>query len=135
MRKKNIFMGMSLAILFIGFFQFTNNMDMEISTFLYLKEDLISKHLEHGTYRCCLNKPCSYCIGDAHDGRKGCYCLENIMNGKSPCGECVGEILEGNGNKILAPYFAEAISENTGHEETVKQIISEKYNIPIEKQV
>ena len=81
------------------------------------------------------HKPCSYCIGDAHDGRKGCYCLENIMNGKSPCGECVGEILEGNGNKFLAPYFAKAISENTGHEETVKQIISEKYNIPIEKQV
>jgi len=54
-----------------------------------------------------------------------------------PCGECIGEILEGHGNPYLAEYFAAAIAEEVGeqHLEILKQIISEEYDISIEDHV
>ena len=36
------------------------------------------------------------------------------MNGKHPCGECIGEIMEGKGNALIAEYFATAIAEEVG---------------------
>lgn len=66
-----------------------------------------------------------------------CSCLEDIMNGVHPCGECIGEILEGHGNRLIAKYFATAISEEVGaeHLDTIKQIIASKYNISVEEQI
>jgi hypothetical protein len=59
------------------------------------------------------------------------------MNGVHPCGECIGEILEGHGNRFIAKYFAKSIAEEVGEQylDVIKQIISEKYNISIEEQV
>ena len=55
--------------------------------------------------------------------------------GKHPCGECIGEILEGHGNPLISEYFARAIAEKTGQEDAIKRIIAEKYNMPVEEQV
>ena len=90
------------------------------------------KLLAEGNYRCCLNKPCSYCFKEGE-----CDCLDKIMNGKHPCGECIGEILEGEGNPLLSEYFATAIADELGkkYTPTIKQIIADKYNMPIEKQL
>lgn len=59
------------------------------------------------------------------------------MNGVHPCGECIGEILEGHGNPYLAEYFARAIAEKVGeqHIGTLREIISEKYGIAVEDQL
>jgi len=118
-----------------------NNMEMQDSLMdveMHLKLDLIDK----GKYKCCLKEPCSYCLleniekTEYFDGKKlECECLVEIMEGKSPCPECVGEILEGGGNKYIAQYFATAIAEKTGNVEVIKKIISEKYNISIERQI
>lgn len=83
-------------------------------------------------YSCCLNKPCSYCL--LTEG--SCDCLEEVMNGEHPCGECMGEILEGKGNSYVAKYFARALSDELGEQyhDTLKEIISQKYNIPVEGQ-
>ncbi len=92
----------------------------------------IKKLLAKGDYRCCLDKPCFYCF------KKGeCDCLDKIMNGKHPCGECIGEILEGEGNPLLAEYFATAIAEKVGEQyaPTLKQIIADKYDMPVERQL
>ena len=84
-----------------------------------------------GLYKCCLTDPCSYCL--VKDGK--CDCLEEVMNGETPCGECVGEILEGEGNRLIAPYFAQALSDKLGEKDAMKRIISEKYGISEEEQV
>ncbi|NOY35917.1 MAG: hypothetical protein GXP44_03335 [bacterium] len=100
--------------------------------------DGIKDLLAQGRYKCCLDKPCSYCFADPeHQDRElVCDCLEDIMNGKHPCGECIGEILEGNGNPLISEYFASSIAEKVGesHLQTLKQIIAEKYGMPAEKQ-
>lgn len=103
------------------------------------KEDLIRELMGAGMYRCCLEKPCTYCIEKTpkHGEGASCSCLDDIMAGVHPCGECIGEIMEGHGNKFLAKYFAKAITEEVGekHSLSIKQIISEKYDIPIEEQI
>ena len=93
--------------------------------------------LGKGMYKCCLEKPCTYCIEKTpgHGDGAACSCLEDIVNGQHPCGECIGEILEGHGNKYLAEYFAKAIAQETGNYDAIREIISEKYDISIEKQV
>lgn len=113
------------------------DMDMKRETFISLKEDIQKEHLMNGDFKCCLDKPCTYCIekSPGHGEDATCSCLEDIMEGKHPCGECIGEILEGHGNPLLSEYFARAIAEKTGQEEAIKRIIAEKYNMPIEEQV
>ena len=92
-----------------------------------------------GRYKCCLTNPCSYCFTDKeHQDRElVCDCLVDIMNGKAPCGECVGEILEGRGNPLIAEYFATAIAEEIGAKylSTIQDIITDKYGIPATEQL
>jgi hypothetical protein len=87
-----------------------------------------------GKYKCCLAKPCSECFSDPeHQDRDlVCDCLVDIMNSKHPCGECIGEILEGHGNPLIAEYFATAIAEKVGeqHLPTLKKIVAEQYSLP-----
>lgn len=105
--------------------------------FISLKEDIMGGQLAQGNYACCLAKPCTYCIEKtpSHGENEACHCLEDIYNGVHPCGECIGEILEGHGNPFVAPYFATAIAEKTGQIDAIKQIIFEKYGTPLEEQV
>jgi len=58
------------------------------------------------------------------------------VEGVHPCGECIGEILEGHGNPNLAKYFANAIAEKVGEEhiQTLKEIIEKKYGAPLDEQ-
>jgi hypothetical protein len=107
--------------------------------FVEMKNQMIGTMIAEGNYKCCLEKPCVYCIEKTPGHGEGatCTCLEDIMNGVHPCGECIGEILEGHGNRFIAKYFASALAEEVGkeHLNTLKQIISEKYKISIEEQV
>jgi len=115
-----------------------HSMDDMMSEFMFQKDSVIQNLMPNGNYRCCLEKPCSYCIGKTpnHGESASCDCLNDIVNGRAPCGECMGEILEGHGNPYLAEYFAVAIADEVGeqHLNTLKQIISEKYEITIEDQ-
>ncbi len=103
-----------------------------------LRNNIISEQITQENYRCCLKKPCTYCIEKTPGHGEGakCNCLDDIYNGKHPCGECIGEILEGHGNPLIAEYFATALSEELGEEykDTIKEIIADKYNIPVEDQ-
>jgi len=113
-------------------------MDEHRDDFLAYRAAMIMEMIEHGEYRCCLESPCTYCIEKTPGHGEGatCDCLADIVEGKHPCGECIGEILEGHGNQYLAEYFAVAIAEEVGeqHVDTLRAIISEKYDIAIEKQ-
>ena len=107
------------------------------NNFITMKDKIISKNMSDGNYTCCLEKPCTYCIEKTpgHGENSKCTCLEDVMNGKHPCGECIGEILEGHGNKYISKYFATSIAEEVGHLEIIKQIIFEKYGTLIEDQL
>lgn len=95
------------------------------------KEHVQHTLLDEGKYACCLKKPCTYCIEKTPGHGEGaeCSCLDDIMNGRHPCGECIGEILEGHGNQYLKDQFAPAIAEEVGEEhlETIEKIIEQKY--------
>jgi len=103
------------------------------------KDEGIKNLLAEGRYKCCLTKPCSYCFSDPdhQDEELVCDCLEDIMNGEHPCGECIGEILDGNGNALISEYFATAIAEKVGenHLVALKQMIADKYDMPVGKQL
>lgn len=121
--------------------QMTKHMDeteME-NEFVSMKNNMIDQMIPNGDYKCCLENPCTYCLEKSPNHGEGptCKCLEDIMNGVHPCGECIGEILEGHGNRFIAKYFATAIAEEVGieHLQTIKEIIASKYNIPVEKQI
>lgn len=107
--------------------------------FIEMKDHMIGEMIADEKYKCCLEKPCAYCIEKTPGHGEGatCSCLEDIVNGVHPCGECIGEILEGHGNRFLAKYFAYAIAEEVGEEhlETLKKIVSSKYDISIEEQI
>ncbi len=107
--------------------------------FIGMKDQMIGEMIADEDYKCCLEKPCVYCIEKTPGHGEGatCKCLEDIMNGVHPCGECIGEILEGHGNRFISKYFARAIAEEVGEEyqETIKQIISDKYDISMEEQI
>ncbi|PLX24510.1 hypothetical protein C0580_05020 [Candidatus Parcubacteria bacterium] len=107
--------------------------------FMEHRDDIVGEMIHEGDYACCLEKPCTYCIAKTpgHGEGASCHCLDDIANGVHPCGECIGEILEGHGNPYVAKYFATAIAEEVGeqHLATIKQIISEKYDISIEEQL
>jgi len=110
-------------------------MDDRRLAFLEQRDAMVSEMIHDGEYACCLVKPCIYCIEKTpgHGEGASCHCLDDVMNGQHPCGECIGEILEGHGNHLLAPYFGTAISEEVGlgHLEELQKIIEEKYGIPI----
>lgn len=101
-------------------------------TFISMKGDIQQGMMAEGHYACCLAKPCTYCIekSPGHGEGASCHCLDDVMNGRHPCGECIGEILEGHGNPFLAEYFATAIAEETGEIEALRRIVEEKYGVP-----
>ncbi len=153
--KKSIVLGI-MALFLIGGIMVINNTalfattsGMKHSSVKYSKEynkEIISEKnesiknlLTEGRYKCCLTKPCSYCFSDPdhQDKELVCDCIKDIMEGKHPCGECIGEILEGNGNPLISEYFATAIAEKVGenHLVVLKQIIADKYDMPIDKQL
>ncbi len=111
----------------------------------YNKEIVAEEHegirhlLAEGRYKCCMKEPCFRCFSKSanHDKDLVCDCLVDVYNGKHPCGECIGEILEGEGNPLMAEYFATAIAEKFGvqHLVTLKQIITEKYDMSINRQI
>lgn len=111
----------------------------EREIFLTAKDKIVQKLIAQGDYACCLEKPCTYCIEKTPGHGEGatCNCLADVMKGQHPCGECIGEILEGHGNRFLAPYFSAALAEELGesHLDELKVIISEKYGIAVEDQV
>jgi len=127
------------AFLPTGMHHMFMTMNMKRGTFIELKQDIHKEHLSGGMYRCCLETPCTYCIEKTPGHGEGaeCSCQEDIYNGEHPCGECIGEILEGHGNPLMAEYFATAIAEEVGeqHIDTLKQIMYEKYEIPIGDQL
>jgi len=150
--KQTLLKSLSLLVIgiFLGIFVFpslagdnSHFHDMEVEgkahEMLGEKEELIGELMGAGMYRCCLEKPCAYCLEKSpkHGEGASCSCLDDIMNGVHPCGECIGEIIEGHGNKFLAKYFAKAISEEVGERYllSIKQIISEKYNVSIKDQI
>ena len=147
MKMKNIktlFILGILIVFFFGGFYIPNDMDHidmedQRDNFIQEKGNIISSLIVKGKYRCCLEKPCTYCIEKTPGHGEGatCDCLSDIVNGVHPCGECIGEIMEGHGNKFLSNYFARAIAEEVGeqHIDTLRQIIFEKYEIPIEDQL
>ena len=116
----------------------TMNMEEKRDHFVSLKNNMQLELVEDREYKCCLMKPCTYCIEKTpgHGEGASCNCLKDIVEGVHPCGECIGEILEGHGNPNLAKYFANAIAEKVGkeHIRTLKEIIEEKYDVPIDEQ-
>lgn len=115
------------------------NMNEHRTVFISHRDSMVNEMLEHGEYRCCLETPCTYCIEKTpgHGEDATCDCLADVVAGKHPCGECIGEILEGHGNPYLAEYFARAIAEEVGeqHIATLREIIKDKYDFPINKQL
>ena len=59
-------------------------------------EEVKLQLIKEGKYRCCLKEPCSYCLEHGE-----CDCIDSVMEGKAPCGECLGELIEGEGNPYL----------------------------------
>jgi len=115
------------------------SMDEKREEFILEKNDIHKEMMNQGDYSCCLENACTYCIEKTPGHGEGaeCHCLEDIMNGEHPCGECIGEIMEGHGNPYLAKYFAKAIAEEMGehHTDHLKEMMAEKYDIPVEEQV
>ena len=103
------------------------------------KEHIQGELIAQGDYACCLEKPCTYCIEKTPGHGEGakCSCLEDVVEGRHPCGECIGEILEGHGSEYLSKYFGKSIAEEVGEEhiDTLREIIKEKYDIPVAEQL
>jgi len=135
--------GMAAALLLLTVFvkvdanPMRHTMEIRREKFIEEKNDMIFEMLAQGKYSCCLETPCTYCIekSPGHGEGATCNCLKDVMEGVHPCGECIGEILEGHGNPYIAKYFAKAISEKTGQEDAIKLIIEEKYEVPVSEQV
>lgn len=118
----------------------SSNMDGISQDIQETQNYVIATNREAGNYSCCLENPCTYCINkssDKHGAGSTCSCLDDIMNGTHPCGECIGEILEGHGNKYLSKYFASSIADELGREylPTIKEIISDKYGVSVSEQL
>ncbi|MBR9707580.1 MAG: hypothetical protein GOV15_04040 [Candidatus Diapherotrites archaeon] len=119
--------------------EMSDDMDSMRDSFISLKQDIQGHMMSEEMYSCCLETPCVYCIekSPGHGEGAECSCLDDVMNGVHPCGECIGEIMEGHGNVFLAPYFATAIAEKVGVEHTLhlKEIMADMYDITVEEQV
>ncbi len=100
---------------------------------------IISRLITKGDYACCLKEPCSYCIEEnsKHGVGASCECLKDVVEGHHPCGECMGEILEGHGNPYLSKYFAPAIADEVGtrYLDTLDKIMADKYNLEEENKI
>jgi len=140
---KNIWIGINtflVVVILVAVLKVHKPMDMDHKrdAFIAQKQGIIGELIGQGMYRCCLEKPCMYCIEKTPKHGEGaeCSCLEDVVNGKHPCGECIGEIMEGHGNQYLSQYFAKAIAEEVGeqHYDTLTEIMEEKYGIPVEEQ-
>ena len=107
--------------------------------FLAYRQAMVSQQMMEGDYACCLAKPCTYCIEKTPEHGEGatCNCLDDVVNGRHPCGECIGEILEGHGNPFLAKFFARAVAEEVGQEyyTPLTGIIEDKYGKPAAEQL
>jgi hypothetical protein len=114
------------------------SMDEKRTEFISEKNSIQGELLSKGKFKCCLEKPCAYCIekSPGHGEGATCNCLGDVVNGVHPCGECIGEIMEGHGNPYLSKYFARAIAEKMGKEHlpSLKQMMFEKYDVAIEDQ-
>tara|TARA_Y100000310_G_C20626666_1_gene786317 strand:+ start:813 stop:1271 length:459 start_codon:yes stop_codon:yes gene_type:complete len=136
-----VFFGTTIGMFFIPMDMHHAMMDIDgkRDSFISLADDIQGHHMPHGDYRCCLEKPCIYCIikTPGHGEKAKCDCLGDVVNGVHPCGECIGEIMEGHGNPFLANYFAKAIAEKVGmhHIGELRLIILDMYGIPIEDQL
>lgn len=99
--------------------------------FIALANNIKAEMAKQGKYNCCIEKPCTYCIEKTpgHGEGAACECMDDILAGRHPCGECIGEILEGKGEKELVPYFAKAIAHKVGaqHEAHLQEIIDDMY--------
>lgn len=157
LEKKNLWMGMIFVLaagLLIGFFINSlttptaktaektfaeKSIEEKRLEFISEKNVIIAEMQEKGMYRCCLEKACTYCIEKTpgHGEGAACTCAQDILDGKHPCGECIGEIMEGHGEIELAPYFAKAIAHKVGdqHLDHLKGIIADMYEISVEEQV
>lgn len=128
-----------VALLASGIGSSSAMVEKKRDSFLSLKSSIQENMRTNHHYRCCLEKPCIYCIEKTpgHGEGAACDCLGDLVQGKHPCGECIGEILEGHGNPLLAEYFAEALAEEVGFEykEMLQKIIEDKYGLPIEEQI
>lgn len=115
------------------------SMEHQREHFIEHKHEMISHQIMEGDYACCLVNPCTYCIEKTPGHGEGatCNCLDDIMNGRHPCGECIGEIMEGHGNPFLAKFFARAIAEEVGEKyyTPMTGIIEDKYGKPAEEQL
>lgn len=105
------------------------SMDHQMEEFSSMKEEMQQDMMMDGKYRCCLENPCNTCVDldPWHGEGASCDCLADIVDGKHPCGECIGGILAGRGNPYLKEYFAVAIAEEVGELEAIERIIDEKY--------
>lgn len=104
--------------------------------FIVLANNIKADMARQGKYDCCLEKPCTYCIEKTpgHGEGAACECMDDILNGEHPCGECIGEILEGHGEKELVPLFAKAIAHKVGEEHLkhLEEIIADMYPEAVE---
>lgn len=100
-------------------------------SWIAIADNIRGKLAEEGKYDCCLVKPCWYCIQKTPGHGEGaeCTCRQDILAGLHPCGECIGEILEGHGLIELKPYYAKAIAHKVGaeHEGHLQEIIDDMY--------
>lgn len=101
------------------------------AAWISIADNIRGKLAMAGKYDCCLEKPCWYCIQKTPGHGEGaeCSCRQDILNGLHPCGECIGEILEGHGLAELKPYYAKAIAHKVGvqHEVHLQEIIDDMY--------
>lgn len=115
------------------------DIEKQREVFIETKNSIIGELIMEGKYACCLEKPCMYCIEKTPGHGEGatCNCLEDVVTGKHPCGECIGEIMEGHGNPFLSKFFSRSIAEEVGeeHHEDLKEMISDKYDISVEEQM
>lgn len=125
------------AFLFVSF-GMSKTVDQKRTDFISLKNEIQEEMRGQEKYRCCLETACTYCIekDPKHGEGAACDCLKDIVEGVHPCGECIGEIMEGHGSPFLSKYFARAIAEEMGEEhiDVLKQMMFEKYGVPIEEQ-
>lgn len=117
------------------------SIDVQRTAWIGIADNIRGKLALEGKYNCCLEKPCWYCIQKTPGHGEGatCECLDDIKNGSHPCGECIGEILEGHGRKDteLVRLYAKAIAHKVGeqHTEHLKEIIADMYDISIQEQI
>lgn len=111
--------------------------DRKRAALIELREQIQGELLPVGGYRCCLSKPCAQCVEETHEHGEGprCDCLADVVTGKSPCSECVGEILAGRGNPLLAEYFPKALAALVGpeHEPVLEDLVDNRYGGPGER--